>query len=170
MAIDVGTIPADHPARHGPDETLINQDNPANATGTIDHIETWFDVGSTEDVDFAAFTDEGSDIYSTNGVAQGLTVTGGSAESFDAPGDFTAFNIALGEYIGVYVGSAGKIEVNTGGGSGGYGVAGDHITCESVEFDSLGAYILSLYATGTEGNGEEPTMPIFDYYYNQSRL
>lgn len=150
MAIDVGTAAEDRGSYSVLGTTRVLTDNPANDTGTINHIDVWFNTGgATGDCDFASFTDEGSDTLSTNGVAQTITIATGD-NNFDAPGDFTAFNISTGEYIGIYGPSDVRLELDSGSGDVTYYKSSDQIPCSSVEFTSTVVRAYSLYATGTE--------------------
>ena len=65
MAIDVGPGVGDYPASYGA-RTFICAGNPANDTGTIDHVETYFS-GTGAGIEAAAFANEGGAVFSTNG-------------------------------------------------------------------------------------------------------
>lgn len=145
MSIDVGAPCIDRSSGLG-DYTLVGIDNPANASGTIDYI-CIYALSTMSSIEVASFIDEGSNVLSTNGVVALVNSSVGE-NTYNAPGDFTAFNISAGEYIGIkYIGS---IEVATSGGGGVWYKAGDNIPASSVTFSWIANYIFSLYATGTE--------------------
>ena len=130
------------------DFTMVNKENSANATGTLDHLEVYISFADGGDiVDFASFIDEGSNVLSTNGVIQGLTVTSG-LNIYDAPGHFVAFAISTGEYLGTY--SDATVDRDTSGGSGmWYTASVDSIPASSVTFSSIDNWTISSYAEGT---------------------
>jgi hypothetical protein len=149
-AIDVANDCGYRAATNAQGYTYIDLGNPANATGTIDYICVYAADAGT--IKFAAFHDEGGNVYSTNGYTIGLTVSAGLNE-FSAPGDFTAFNINAGEYLGHYAADSAIARTNTGG-SGVYRKSGDYIPCTSQTFVLADAdAITSIYATGVESGG-----------------
>lgn len=153
MAIDVGSacVVGDNGQSDG--YTRIDKNNPANATGTIDSI-CIYAQNSMSGIEYAAFTDEGSNIFSTNGDTNGsaLTATGGQQTYHTAAGnDFTAFAIATGEYLGHYF-TVGRLEMDVSG-IGQWYVVGDDIPASSVTFTFVATRSLSVYGTGTESGG-----------------
>jgi len=155
MAIDVGASCSDR-GNYWSNYTAIGDENPANATGTIDYICTWI-AGATNNFEVASFVHEGSNVLSTNGVSGNLGALGSGQHEFNAPGDFTAFNIFFGEHIGFYHGTPAGIGVEKDfSGVGGYWyTASDQIPCSSATFSYSSSRTQSLYATGTEAGGEE---------------
>ncbi|MBU0846783.1 hypothetical protein KKH23_06290, partial [Patescibacteria group bacterium] len=151
MAIDVGPSCTERSGDSWPNNyTVAAKSNPANATGTIDYVCMWWN-STTSGVEVASFTDEGSDVLSTNGTASLPNRATEGEQEYDAPGDFTAFNITLDDYIGgVWTGGSLGRESGT---PAVYYKSGDYIPCDSESFGSVN-YVLSIYATGTEGGGE----------------
>jgi len=146
MAIDVG-YPAIARSEAGSGVyTIISDGNPANATGTINHLEI-YDRTTVSTVEVASFYLVSGSNYSTRGNVGGLTTVIGLAE-FDAPGDFTAFDINENDLIGVYPDS---IERGAGG-TCSYR-SGDNIPCTNAAFTTAYAKAYSLYGTGTEAGG-----------------
>jgi len=144
------------------DATIVGKDNPANADGTIDHLDLYIVDYSSGDIDCASFSVVSGDNLSTRGVASGLTPTNNLNE-WDAPGDFTAFSIETGDYLGVYIPSTMKIRVASSGGSGMWYEGGhDYIPCTNQLFTAYSGYILSLYGTGVEASaGYTPQIMMF---------
>ena len=132
--------------------TIVSVGNPANDTGTIDHIEVQF-FGSAGTADFASFSASGNNL-TTNGTALAVSVTAPGVNTLDAPGDFTAFNINTGEYIGNY-GASPVVSMYASSGSvaGMWYVSGDQIPCSNVTFTLLTSYACYIYGTGATGGG-----------------
>jgi hypothetical protein len=153
MAIDVGSAPNVRSTNNQFDETLIDYNNPANATGTIDTVQLYCQFACTGGLEFAAFTDEGSNTFATNGDTDGsnLTAAADTQETYTSAGDdFTAFAIATGEYIGCH-GDDGFIYRDDSGGAGIQVTWNtDNIPCTSTVFSLQAGDIMSLYGTGSE--------------------
>lgn len=152
MAIDVGDPCIDRNSNFG-NATGISQQNPANATGTIDYICAYLVTAPGDPVQVASFADEGSNVLSTNGTATTPNGSIGSNE-WNAPGDFTAFAINSGEYIGCFY--PGAVERSTDDGGSYWYLGGDNIPASSVSFNAYSPRKFSLYCTGTEAG---PTVP-----------
>ena len=165
MAIDVGNSCIDRGLYYSAWRTIITDQNPSDADGTIDSVCIYAQTGnSIAGIEYAAFIDEGSNTFSTNGDTNGsdLSATGGTATTHtSAGGDFTAFAIDTGEYIGFYA-TSGRIEATYDEYSGKkmWNVyETDSLPCSSVDFGSPVEYIPSLYATGEESGST--LLPIF---------
>lgn len=151
MAIDVGPACNVYTANYPQAITRIVKDNPANATGTIDYICIYCGGVAMENVEVASFADEGSNVLSTNGVSGNLgTLLTDQQNIFNAPGDFTAFNINSDEYIGCYHSSSSGAIRGDQSGAGLWYKTGDQIPASSVTFTWAANYRVSIYATGTE--------------------
>ena len=145
-------------------KTNIIKENPATATGTIDHLEAYIaDVSyARTDVVFASFIDEGSNTFSSRGNTPVLTGAEGLNE-WDAPGDFTAFDINSGDYIGAYI--EGSIDLDNSG-EGVWVVDGNQIPEESGVYTFWDDMTRSIYASGTESEtrtysrGNYATLPL----------
>ena len=144
--IDVGSAAIDREQNVAGPMTLIDGNNPANATGTIDTIEIYSNT-IMYDTEVATFIDEGSDVFSTRDSETLGTVSSGYR-------DFTGLDmdVSTDDDIGVYF-SGGKIEKDAGGNS--WTKSADQIPCSSVTFFTYNA-ILSLYGTGTESGEAIP--------------
>ncbi len=145
MAIDVGR---QGDASSGlADYTFMEKANTANATGTIDHLEC-YSIGPGT-VDFASFYVVSGSTLSTRASASGLSISGTGLQTFNAPGDFTAFNINAGDMIGLAAHTT-QLKYGSSGGVGVFYSAGDRIPAVSYGFGELGSYIASVYGTGVE--------------------
>lgn len=145
--IDVGSAAIDRGASTSASYTFCGKNNAANGTGTIDHCDCYISDGAPGTVDFASFVDEGSNVLSTNGSSGAIAIADGLNE-FDAPGDFSAFNINSGEYIGGY-GYSCSFDYDGSGGGGQWWTSGDRVPCSSYSFSFAADDILSIYGTGT---------------------
>lgn len=155
MAIDVGlNCTYKDLSITGTPNTVVSMDNPANATGTIDYLCSVAHSYDMIAVQFASFSASGNNL-TTNGYTGNLgTITKITPVEFNAPGDFTAFNINAGEYIGMaYTG--GRADQIGSGGAGIWNSSGTfNIPCSGAAFTVLDVDgIVTVYATGTESAG-----------------
>jgi len=152
MAIDVGPGATDKNSVGSGTYTIICKTNPANATGTIDHIEIYDTaVSSTHNV--ASFENISGEDFTARARATNL-VTSVGLNTYNAPGDFTAFAITINDYIGIY---GDQIERETDSELVWY-LAGDQTQCVGATFTANYQMNYALYATGTEaGAAASPT-------------
>lgn len=155
--IDVGCAEViNRDSTDGAGYSTVLEENPANATGTIDHIEIY--IGSAGDIEIASFYKTNGNIFSTRGYTGALTCVVGFNE-FDAPEDFTAFDINEGDYIGGYWVSA-TVDRDSTGSFGKWTSWGDKVPCT----DWTGTYYtprtVSLYATGSTGEAPPTAKPV----------
>lgn len=148
MAIDIGPGSGSLGDSFG-GETWVSENNPANAAGTIDHLECYLD--SSGNIQFGTwygspYTFDVRDYTSTLNGASGLN-------EFDAPADFTALSVETGDYLAIYSAADLNYEYDTG-----YYLyyVGDN-TIDTGETDSDGNYNVSIYGTGTESGGTTAT-------------
>ena len=136
--------------------TLIDLNNPANATGTIDTYEIWT-IDNFSAVTGGFQTDKGSNVYQVTDSELLGSVTGGAKQTFTG----LTISVILGDYISAYaVNEAGYLSVEADSGtsavvtkSGEYIDPGDSATYGAVSNRSA----LSLYAAGTEGGATDKT-------------
>jgi hypothetical protein len=151
--IDVGSAAIDRASSADTaNYTTVAAENPANASGTINHIEIYMNsAGAGATIDVASFYVVSGNNLSTRGSSGNLTVVVG-LNTFNAPGDFTAFDINVGDYIGFYSSSTGlpRIEQDITG-SGKWYKPGDYIPCTDTVFTWLADRTISLYAEGSTG-------------------
>jgi len=157
MAIDVGP-PATDQASSGDSYTIINATNPANATGTIDHIEIYgAALDATGDQVGSYFLVSGTSFTSRGNTDVDLPIATGLNE-YDAPGDFAAFAINITDYIGFHQGEDDTIDRDIGApsGDGCWYKTGDYCPCTNEAFEYYDADY-SVSATGIELGGVAPT-------------
>jgi len=166
MAIDVG-IDATLQSSNISNYTFVEEQNPANATGTLDHLEVYCGAAGTGTADFGSFYVVSGANLSTRDTALGLAV-GAALNTFDAPGDFTAFNINIGDYIGVSVAGMGQ-RYKTSTGTGVWIISGDYVPCTNQAFTYLANWRSAIYATGVEAGGGGLLIPIAMHHYKMLR-
>lgn len=142
MVIDIGAEAIDRASSLGV-YTLICQDNPANATGTITSVEIWANT-DLSNVEVATFQHVGKQYFTTRDSEVIGSVTAGSKQTFPV-----SLEVQEGDYIGIYY-SAGAIELDTSGYTGIWYKAGDQIPCENLLFSSMVGYGISLYGKSEE--------------------
>jgi hypothetical protein len=154
--IDVGNSGHEADTTSFDDYTWFTTNNPANASGNIDHIQFYLGANASNDqIKVGVFYSAGGGNYTCRNVVTLTGITGSDTDlmEFDAPGDFTAFGVESGDYVGIYR-DAGDIEIERNAvGDGGYAYwystsTGDYTggTTAYTEFDGGD---LSIYAEGT---------------------
>jgi len=129
--------------------TYIDLANIANATGKVTSIELWFNSDATG-VSVGTFSVNGGDPtkYTNRASASIGNVTAGAKRTYNAPGDFTEFDVSTGDYLGVYM-ATGTIECDTVGGSGLYFKAGNQMGTGEQTYTNIAGCAVSIYATGS---------------------
>jgi len=172
MAIDVGNACTDRGTTSSSGFTAVDKANPANAAGSINSVCVYIATDASG-IEFGAFTDNGSNSLTCQAGhhCSGANLSCTAAESpktFTAPGDFTAFSIDSGEYIGRYF-TGGTWEADNSGLSGIWYLESDEISDDNTDtFTSLDNWGISLYATGTEAGGG--AIPMAMDIYRQRRV
>jgi len=168
MAIDVGDACINRSQTLG-QNTAIAGGNPANATGTIDYICIYVasamgGAGPT----ICSCTEDGNDNITTRAcVSPGQAAAG--EHIYNAPGDFTAFDINFGDYIGIDT-PDGSLDKGNVGANYWYKTGFGIFPCTGVAFTEYSPRSLSLYCTGPEAEGEEAlSIPIAMHYQKQLR-
>jgi hypothetical protein len=122
--------------------TYIVTINPADGTGKITNVEIYAVTGyNLTLVEVATFYVVSGNFLSTRDWEYIGNVTAGSKQTF-----IVDLDVTVGDYIGIYFASGGKIEADS---TGTYmSKAGDNIPCTNIEFTSPVAGTISLYGTG----------------------
>ena len=152
--ITIGAPVINRNSTFGTGITSVVKDNPANDTGTIDTVEMWL-VDACTGVEVATFIDEGSNVLSTRDSEAIGAVSSGSKQTFTGKD----MDVAAGDYIGIHGSAGGKIETTRSGGAGIWYQIGDYIPASSVTFETLDAWICSLYGTGATPPPEIENLP-----------
>jgi hypothetical protein len=154
--IDIGAAATDRDTSFGGgDYTLINKDNPANATGIITSVEIWANTAIVG-CEVATFYSTGTDQFSTRATATIGAVAAGSKQTF------TGLSLAcqIGDYIGIHF-TSGRIEASSVGGAGYWYAVGDNIPCTTTKFTFANAvWVASLYATGADTSDYPKTLTV----------
>ena len=144
MTIDVGTEAIDRPDKMDV-PTFVVKDNPANATGIITQVLIYSrGEFALEDLEVASFSASGDDLTTRESVSLASQPVG--LNTYNAPADFSPFEIRVGDYIGIYF-TLGQIEC-TDSGAGVWQIIGDAIPCTSEAATPIANRTISLYATG----------------------
>lgn len=150
--IDVGVEAIDRDYTITSDRTVINKTNPANASGKITSVEIYASSNMTGAIVVTFYrpdpTGQPDYLVARDSYEIG-SVTAGSKQTFEVDLDVEA-----GDYLGVYF-SAGWIERDNSGGDGIWYKVGNYTQTTGDNFDPIGNWVLSLYATGFTINGEE---------------
>ncbi len=116
--------PADVASGTGADQCYIYRETAAEA-GEITSIEIFGLTAGGGTIDVAVFSKNGND-FTDEEYAEGLTYSTG-LNTYNAPGDFTAMPIAVGEYVGFHIAGNGTAERSETGGTGYWYDPGDQI-------------------------------------------
>lgn len=153
MAIDVGASCIARTSGIFTAYTVASYVNPANETGTIDYICIYshsriylpFEVASFETWGEPT---GGKGYFTTHDYVTLAAQPSSGKTEYEAPGDFTAFDIDSGEYIGFY-NSVGALQSNVGGTGfqGCFYLSGDYIPAYRNTFTET-TWISSIYGTG----------------------
>lgn len=130
----------------------VEESNPANDTGDITYVCIYWNTDPAS-AKAGSLSASGNDLTTTDD-AQLEDRGTGQQEYESAVGDFTAFSVNSGDYIGAY-GSSGGIEADTSGGVGIWRIYGDGSPYDSTTFSHYNNYQLSIYAEGTTAGGGE---------------
>ena len=139
---------------YGGNRTLIDYNNPANATGTIDTVTVWFNNADSDNSNkVGTFTDNGSASFTCHDAESIGEVDSGE----NSPITGLTIDISTGEYIGIdsRENEDTYIEKDTSGFLGVYYKVGQFCDPDDTETYSLYADdAISLYGTGTESGGD----------------
>ena len=144
MAIDVGPACSDRVTFLG-SQTVVNKGNPANETGKINYI-CIYAVTLMTGIEVASFSAAGNNLTTNASVSLANAAIG--KNEYNAPGDFVAFDINAGEYLGIYF-TGGTIEYDNAGFDDIWTRAGDNIPCVGAAFVLNAGDAVSLYGEGS---------------------
>lgn len=146
MAIDIGSAAIDRASSSGAGYTRVDQNNPANATGTLDTIEIWANADMAG-LDVATFLVVSGDNLSTRDTELIGNVTAGSKQTFSG----LSIDVTTGDYLGS-TWTSGNLEL-TFSGVGAWYIVGDYVPCTNQAFSTIADRTYSMYGTGTEAGG-----------------
>jgi len=148
--IDIGGGATDRNDAHNPNHTIIDQANPANDSGTITTIYTWFaTTGANFQVGF--FEEVSADTFTTRSDQNLGSVTPGSQQSFTG----LSLAVVAGDYIGT-VYTSGTIDYSTPGATTGIWreLNQDYVPCTNQAITDQGVgRNPSLYGEGATAAG-----------------
>lgn len=142
VPIDVGSEAIDRSSSIGTSSvTVIDYNNPANATGIITSVEIWA-YNNLSSVVVATFYEVSSGRFSPRSAVSIGSVTAGSKQTFSV-----SLNVQEGDYIGLYS-NGGGMERNTSGYGGIYYKSGNQTATANVDYTLAAGDAISLYGTG----------------------
>ena len=145
MAIDIGAEAKDRGNYVVNNRTIINKDNPANASGTITSVEIWADTNLEGCRVGTFYTTNGNTLRCRDSEAIAGTITAGSKVT-----KAVTIAVEIGDYIGMYA-FTGYIERDTSGYGGIWWVAGEYIDpSDETSYSLSTGDAISLYGTGEE--------------------
>ena len=144
-AIDIGSEAINRTYENYSSATRVDQNNSANATGTLDTWQVYFASNATG-VEFATFFVVSGNNLSTRDSETIGNVSGGSTQTFSGK----STDVQIGDYAGLYY-NDGYIDWDFAGTGMWYLNDFDFIPCTNQAFNLFGTRTISLYATGTTG-------------------
>jgi len=144
--IDVGPGAINRASNYSAAQTLIDLNNPANDTGSLDTFELWPFTGySLANCKVGTFYEDGAaGTYISRDYATIGAVTAGSKQTFSG----LSIDVESGDYAGQYS-TAGYMEADTSGFAGFYSKSGDQFGAGSQTYILHSGDAVSIYATGT---------------------
>lgn len=142
-AIDIGPGAIDRGSGRLGDYTIIEIDNPANGTGTLDTFEAWAVVNITGDVKIGTFSGSGTS-YTSRDVETVGAITAGSKQTFSG----LDCDVVSGDFLGFYFPLDGQMEGDTSGEAGVYYKSGDQFGAGAQTYTLQAGYEDSIYGTG----------------------
>ncbi len=133
--------------------TILSDNNPANADGSLDTLEVWYKTNATG-AKLGTFYGSGTS-YTRRDYELIGDVTSGSKQTFTG----LACDVVSGDFIGVYS-STGAVIYRAITGSYAYYKSGDQFNAGTQTYGRDTNYSPSLYGTGTESGGGT-TYPIY---------
>jgi len=151
--IDVGVTPDDFNGYFASNYTAFHEDNPANADGTIDTVQYWFDTNSenVHGVIVGFFFNVSGTTYECRSSESIGDVAKGSLQQTTG----LELSVSTNDFIGLYC-TAGRLEMswNLGGIAYNY-KGGEHIgATDQAAYSRITGRLFALYGTGTESGGD----------------
>ena len=138
--IDIGSLAIDRGVTLASNYTMIEKNNPANASGIITSVEIWANA-TLINCEVATFYVVSGNYLSTRDYEYIGTVTAGAKRTFSVD-----LNAKAGDYIGIYY-SEGSLDGDSFG-DGRWYYGSDVIPCSNQLFSSLSSKTMSIYGTG----------------------
>ena len=135
--IGCGAEPADKEGGTAVDYTYIMDGQTASEEGLVTQIQCYTNGYTGEfSIKFATFSKSGSD-FTDEYYTDTLEIAGNAFYTYNAPGDFTAMPIFVGEYIGFYIIDIGSLQKANSGGTGHWYYNGDAIGDDDADAFNL---------------------------------
>lgn len=152
--------------------TIVSEGCPATVSGNVIKLAWYGSSPSAATIKFAFFTASGNNLTTVAGSITSIVigVLSAGAHEYSAPGDFTAFPVSLGNYLGLYTTSGSPTvpqDYATSGGAGVWYYNGDGSDSDARAFTLGAAWIDSLSADIQTASGT--IVPIVMQYYRRLR-
>jgi hypothetical protein len=147
QGIDIGSPAIDRLTTFPEKYTWIAKENSANASGKITKIEIWANKNLIDTI-VAIFTQVSENVFTARDSQLIGTVISGSKQVFSVN-----LEVAEGDFIGIYF-TSGECEKDFTGGVGNWRLYGDHTSCIEETFYFNTNNTISIYGTGSTGEGE----------------
>lgn len=150
QSIDIGAAATDRASSVSiSGRTTWGVENPANADGSVDSVETWW-ADDASDANVGTVYLDGSSLWQTRDYENIGYVAAGSKQTFTG----LSITTVTDDQIAISTtGGTNAIERDTSGGSGYYLAYLTQLPFSDVSNSGSGGYTISLYATGTESGG-----------------
>lgn len=148
QTIDIGTAADDRASSSTAAYTIVIRDNPANATGTLDTIEFFAEVGDVTNLQVGTFFVVSGLNLSTRDVDESLgTATAGVKTTFSS----LNIDVETDEWLGFDI-DTGRTSFNSGAGTQPLlrSDFSDAIPCTNEAFEAQGDFVWSCFGTGVE--------------------
>lgn len=123
--------------------TIASPGAAASVSGDVIALRFYGDSAGTYDVIFAFFTASGNDLTTVSGTRTTLEITSSSKavqEWTSSGGDFTAFAVSSGNFIGLYTPTNVAQDYDQSGGSGMWYLSGDNTNVSGTTFSYNASY------------------------------
>ncbi len=156
--MDLGNSCINRASTYGFANTAVDQANPANESGTLNHFEVWIATACTGGLEHGVFTHNGSNSltcqtgHNCDGADMDATSTG-ACNTKEAPGDFDSYEVDAGEFLGVH-GDDGTFDRQNSGTGIWWASGTDQISDNNTfGFTSYGNRTASFYADDSASGG-----------------
>lgn len=151
QAVDIGNDCIDRDTQTSADSmTYIDSNTTASVAGTITAFCIYWNSATGGNVRPATFDLVSEDTFTARARSDQVLGVSQGENLFSAPGDFAAFEVQIGDYLGVYAGATGDLEVDNGGVC--WYCAGDQTECSEQGFTDYTKHF-SFSGTITETAG-----------------
>jgi len=154
--------------------TFVSEGCPATISGNVVALRWYGSSPASKTIKFVFFTASGNNLTVVDGSLVSISLTEEAikgTQEYTAPGDFTAFAVTAGNYLGLYTATGGAGDTYqdyaSSGGNGVWYYNGDGTSASGLGFTLGAAWIDSLSADIQTASGT--IVPIVMNYYRRLR-